>query len=158
MKFGGWIEWRVKNRSRCFACTFLLILPLNIHTYIYIYRHTHIKYRASKIHDDLTFGARSNTYTPQHTHAHTTFRQFRQFLDMYRYFLSLSSAYCSTYRYVLLLNLQTPPLLHAILHVRYSPPPRESISNTLLSARQVATMVRGIIIRRKISGIAESFD
>ena len=109
MKFGGWIEWRVKNRSRCFACTFLLILPLNIHTYIYIYRHTHIKYRASKLHDDLTFGARSNTYTPQHTHAHTTFRQFRQFLDMYRYFSSLSSAYCSTYRYVLLLNLQTPP-------------------------------------------------
>lgn len=144
---------------------FLLILPLNIYTYIRIYTYI-MKRKVSSLEIirwrwSYAFGARLNARThctTPHTHTHTTFRQFRQFLDMYRYFFSLSLfsmfAYCSTYRYVLFfiksIDPPSPPLLHAILHVYYSP--RINIKYFTLLGNVAATMVRGIIIiqqRRK---------
>lgn len=143
---------------------FLLILPLNIYTYIRIYTYI-MKRKVSSLEIirwrwSYAFGARLNAHTHRttpHTHTHTPHSDNSgNFLICIVIFsLSLFSmfAYCSTYRYVLFfiksIDPPSPPLLHAILHV-YSP--RINIKYFTLLGNVAATMVRGIIIiqqRRK---------
>lgn len=143
---------------------FLLILPLNIYTYICIYTYI-MKRKVSSLEIirwrwSYTFGARLNARTHRttpHTHTHTHHIQTISgnfLICIVIFFFSLSSAYCSTYRYVLFfiksIDPPSPPLLHAILHVYYSP--RINIKYFTLLGNVAATMVRGIIIiqqRRK---------
>lgn len=164
--FVHWVkfEWRIKIEQKSLFRLHVSSYPP--FKYIYVYTHIHI-YNETKSIEPRNYTmamilrvrcAFKRTYTPHHTtHTHTHHIQTISgnfLICIVIFFFSLSSAYCSTYRYVLFfiksIDPPSPPLLHAILHVYYSP--RINIKYFTLLGNVAATMVRGIIIiqqRRK---------
>lgn len=101
LPFVHWVkfEWRIKIEQKSLFRLHVSSYPP--FKYIYVYTHIHI-YNETKsieprnytmamiLHVRCAFKRTYTLHHTTHTHTHTTFRQFRQFLDMYRYFFSLS--------------------------------------------------------------------
>lgn len=150
LPFVHWVifEWRIKIEQKSLFRLHVSSYPP--FKYIYVYTHIHI-YNETKsieprnytmamiLHVRCAFKCTYTSHHTTHTHTHTPHSDnFRQFLDMYRYFFSLSLfsmfAYCSTYRYVLFFikSIDPPPLPFYTLFYTFTITHRESISNTLL--------------------------
>lgn len=116
---------------------------------VYIYKRNE-KYRASKLYTMMIFLSFGAPHTLTHIH-HIHQAQFRQFLDMYRFFF-FSIAYCSTYRYVFILLYLETPLSFATRHFTTVTAHHCRISNTLLHATS------GDVVRQKKETISRIVD